>query len=361
MSSHRKMDCEEARRLYHELEHFFGPEIEYLAATWRRSMASSVRYLSIAGGGISALIGLCVLADMFGGDVDKFASWRHTQLRGVSGTSFGSLLACMICAGMNWTECTACIVDMLHDGVSIERSVYSYLADTRPTVVGEEMTLRAACAICERAFSHRGVTFEEAFALTGIELVIVCCDIRSGAVVELCHRTAPSMTLVDAMRSSCAIPIIMPPLAYRGMTLVDGGMSNNFAVTFRDTAATLFLSTRFEGLADAPGVVSWQGAYEATKILIDSQYFIMVRSGMVPPCQIVMSPRLFGFLSLPFATKEEALQKMAEESTRSIRHAFSRSWIQILAILHIVVLASARPTEDPALIASAFERRRACS
>jgi predicted acylesterase/phospholipase RssA/CRP-like cAMP-binding protein len=54
---------------------------------------------------------------------------------------------------------------------------------------------------------------------------------RGGEVV---HRTGP---VVLAVRASGAVPGIMPPVAYKGDLLVDGGLSNNVPV---DTMASLF-------------------------------------------------------------------------------------------------------------------------
>jgi hypothetical protein len=320
-------------------------EIDQLLRDWRASAIAKTRFLSFAGGGLAAVHGVCVLCDMFSGDRAGYREWRSRQLRGVSGTSFGAIVAVLVCAGMDWEEAFGCILGVFWDGVCVEE-IASDVCRTALTSTPRDALVQKTIVdakmrdLCTRAFGNPNVTFRDAWLLTNIRLVIVCCDIKTGSNVELCVEMTPDMRIADAMRASCAIPLVVPAVGLDGMLLVDGGMINNFALSFDDAESTLFLSTRFEGLPREPGrhpdEISLHGAYEASKILIDCQHFTMRRLGAIPPQNIVMCPRVFGFLSFPFESAAHALSAFKLECSRSILRAFARDWIVGLSAMCIV-------------------------
>jgi hypothetical protein len=359
--STRLSDDALAREALRAAESVFAADLARLERGWKCGVRRDIEFLSFAGGGISALIALCVISGIFDGDKEAYRAWRARRLRGVSGTSFGSLLACMVCAGMDWDEAMSCVLDVVGDGMRVDEHLSSYLMESRSSIVDERMIMTIAGVVCERAFTNRFVTFEEAFAATGIELVVVCCDICTGKNVELCRTNTPSMRVADAMRASCAIPVLMPPLIAGRATLVDGGMINNFALAFKQRDRTLFLSTRFEGLAEPPGVVTADGAFQATKIMIDCQHHVMLQTGAVPPHHIVMCPRLFGFLSFPFENKARIMDAFRSECSTAVAKAFYRQWIEAITIACILSYAAQQreQADDPRELARRFAAEHA--
>ena len=330
-TSTRPSDSKAIQKAFENAERVFGPELEKARDDWRKYAVEKIRYLSFAGGGTSAIISACVLSDMFRHDATAYRRWRREKLMGVSGTSFGSIVACMICGGMDWNECIECVLDVFADGFNIEDRIATF--HTRDCVMDESTVSASLGKICKRAFHHESATFDEVFALSGgIDLVIICCDIRTGENVRLCKDRCPGMSVADALRASCAIPLVIPALPFADMTLVDGGMINNFAFAFDDVRRTLFLSTRFEGLASV-GSVSFSDAYEASKIMIDSQQFMLRKS--VPAFNIVMSPRVFGFLAFPFDSRRETLDAFSRECSSALMRAFSRQWIISISMASI--------------------------
>jgi predicted acylesterase/phospholipase RssA len=92
----------------------------------------------------------------------------------------------------------------------------------------------------KRAFS--GVTLEQFFAATGVELSVVASDTTDASLLVLNHRTAPDCPLVWAIRMSMSIPFVWDEVIWRqewgeylsrnisDHAVVDGGLLSNFPI-----------------------------------------------------------------------------------------------------------------------------------
>jgi len=114
-----------------------------------------------------------------------------------------------------------------------------------------------------RAFS--GMTLQEFFLATNVELSVVASDTTDGAMLVLNHRTAPDCPVVWAVRMSMSIPLVWDEIIwaadwgqYRsreiaGHSIVDGGLLSNFPIE-------LFIS-------DAPHVTMLMGPKNNNPVL----------------------------------------------------------------------------------------------
>lgn len=98
-----------------------------------------------------------------------------------------------------------------------------------------------------RRFS--GMTLQQFFDATQVELSVVAADTTAGRLLVLNHETAPQCPLVWAVRMSMSIPLLWDEVVWReewghylgrtmtGHTVVDGGLLSNFPIE-------LFISDR---------------------------------------------------------------------------------------------------------------------
>jgi predicted acylesterase/phospholipase RssA len=75
------------------------------------------------------------------------------------------------------------------------------------------------------------ITFEDAYAKTGVDLHIVCTSLTTFDNTDFHHGTHPTMPVATAMALSSALLPIFAPGIYEGETYVDGGFSNNFPLS----------------------------------------------------------------------------------------------------------------------------------
>lgn len=85
-----------------------------------------------------------------------------------------------------------------------------------------------------------------------VRYTAVAADIRSGREVWLTQGP-----LLDAMRASCAVPMLFPPVACRDTLLVDGGILNPvpIAPTLADTTE-LVIAVNVSGALEHPGAAA---------------------------------------------------------------------------------------------------------
>jgi NTE family protein len=114
-----------------------------------------------------------------------------------------------------------------------------------------------------RQFS--GLTLEQFFAATRVELSLVASDTTEGSLLVLNHRTAPACPIVWAVRMSMSIPLVWDEVIWQptwgtylgrdvaGHAIVDGGLLSNFPIE-------LFIS-------DAPQVTKLMGPKKDTPVL----------------------------------------------------------------------------------------------
>ena len=115
------------------------------------------------------------------------------------------------------------------------------------------------------ARNFSGMTLDEFFSATKVELSVVASDTTDGGILVLNHRTAPDCPVVWAVRMSMSIPLVWDEVIWQStwgkylghdMTdhaIVDGGLLSNFPIE-------LFIS-------DAPEVTKLMGQKRENQVL----------------------------------------------------------------------------------------------
>lgn len=150
--------------------------------------------LALSGGGTRGIAHLGVL---------KAFAEQHIRFDCVAGTSVGSLVGALHCAGVNL------------DDVIAEAKVV-----TRKELVNKRFGIGSDSANIQRLAEKflKGITFEQLQK----PFACVAVDIISGSEVVL-----NSGDVSQAVSASCAVPVLFTPVKYGDMLLVDGGLLNN--------------------------------------------------------------------------------------------------------------------------------------
>jgi predicted acylesterase/phospholipase RssA len=126
-----------------------------------------------------------------------------------------------------------------------------------------------------------GMTLDQFFGATGVELSVVASDTTDESILVLNHRTAPDCPIVWAVRMSMSIPLVWDEVIWReawgkylgreitGHAIVDGGLLSNFPIE-------LFIS-------DAPQVTKLMGPKTGIPVLgmlIDEKLSVSKAKGL---------------------------------------------------------------------------------
>lgn len=72
------------------------------------------------------------------------------------------------------------------------------------------------------------ITFAQAYALNGRQLIITGTSLTLQQPVYFSHLNYPNMPIATALRISCSIPFVFPPVEWGGDMWVDGGLLDNY-------------------------------------------------------------------------------------------------------------------------------------
>lgn len=79
-------------------------------------------------------------------------------------------------------------------------------------------------------------TMKKLHELTGKNLVIVSTNITRCEPVYFSHKSSPELSCIDAVRMSCNVPLLFPRIIYQKCYMSDGGLSDNFPITYVDNS-----------------------------------------------------------------------------------------------------------------------------
>ena len=76
------------------------------------------------------------------------------------------------------------------------------------------------------------LTFKELYEFNNIEFITIASNITNSKLEYFSYKLTPDVTVLMAIKASCAIPMIFNPIKYNNCLLVDGGFYNNIVNDF---------------------------------------------------------------------------------------------------------------------------------
>jgi predicted acylesterase/phospholipase RssA len=201
----------------------FLPEYTCHESIIPTNMNSNIRHIVISGGGTMGLVYYGILKES-----NKQNLWNIEHIQTIYGTSIGSILATILCLRYDWNTL---------DDYFMKRpweKVFQYDLHTLFSCVQNNgiFTRTVTKQILKPLLLGKDilttVTMAEFFQKTGIELHIMVTDVNRFEPVDVSYKTHPGWSLVDAVHSSCAIPVLFKPISIDGNLYCDGGFCVNY-------------------------------------------------------------------------------------------------------------------------------------
>jgi NTE family protein len=215
------VDSKSVDRLDHEfLPEYTEPE-DYTSA----DMNTNIRHIVISGGGTLGFVYYGILQES-----NKQNLWNIDHIQTIYGTSIGAILATILCLRYDWNTL---------DDYFIQRpweKVFHYDLHTLFSCVQNNgiFTRTVTEQVLKPLLLGKDilttVTMAEFFQKTGIELHIMVTNVNVFENVDVSYKTHPDWSLVDAVHSSCAIPLLFKPICVDGIMYCDGGFCVNYPI-----------------------------------------------------------------------------------------------------------------------------------
>ena len=188
------------------------------------------RYISFSASGSHGIAFMGVLACLEQ-DTDRYTYWRN-QLKGVAGTSGGSIAALAVALSLSAEDRNECLLPLgnfenMFSDVDISLLINKYGAND-----GDEFKSAIEGILVKGGMSATS-TLEDIHRLLRLKVVFVAHDLMSASQLYLSHETFPSMKVSDAIFSSCCIPGIFTPFQLSpSKTLCDGCLCEYLPMCF---------------------------------------------------------------------------------------------------------------------------------
>lgn len=163
------------------------------------------------------------------GFVKALAELSHFKPRTLVGTSVGSIINFFIAIGLTHEEMKKAFFNM-NTSILKFKQVHNIFSELGMDD-GEYFVAYMYDILLQRCLQPT-MTFQELWNARGIELVVVVTDIVSYKTMYLSRHTYPDFEIVQALRASCTIPLLVTPMyGPNGEMWVDGGVTENYPVS----------------------------------------------------------------------------------------------------------------------------------
>jgi hypothetical protein len=176
----------------------------------------------------------------------------HASLKGVSGTSAGSMIGLVLLLGINRGKRSALLSEISdvarHFNPDLSLLLRNY---------GWEDGRSLKSVIC-RFLTVGGLseesTLHDMYRIMRKEFVCVCTNLHTPEKMRLSAKTHPDMKVVDAIYASCAVPFVFTPPTIDSIMVADGCLTEDMPLVFEESKTMFVMMDR--RTADEP-VRTW--------------------------------------------------------------------------------------------------------
>ena len=188
----------------------------------------NIKGLVISGGGPTGLLSYGAIKSTHRGDI-----WTLEGIQSIYASSIGAFIACIIAMGYDWDTIDNYLIERpLSDSFdSIQTDILELFHNKG--IDGENVFRICMEPLLKAKDIPLEVTMKEFYNKTRIELVFTVTEINSnsGLVSELISQhTYPDMSLIQAIASTAAYPMVFKPIFYEEKCFIDGGLLHNLPI-----------------------------------------------------------------------------------------------------------------------------------
>ena len=184
-----------------------------------------IRHLVLSGGGGTGFAYYGALRESH-----KDGFWNIDEIQTMHGISCGSVFVFIMAMlkHISWEDYDDYCIKRPWEtvfGFSPEKLLNAY---SNVGVCGRETVEMIVAPVLSAADLPLNTTMQQFFDFTGIEVHYYATNLDTYSLVDISYKTHPDWELVDAMYSSCALPVLFRPNRVNGEVYVDGGFLCNY-------------------------------------------------------------------------------------------------------------------------------------
>lgn len=167
------------------------------------------------------------------------------HLRHISGTSIGAFFACAIALDIPYQELETLLKEHSRDDALAFDTTQFVQLFTSMGIRDAEFLVSPLQKYIKKKFDMPTITFLELSKSTGKNLVVCASCVEKGDPTYFCVDRTPHVRVLDAVKASMSLPILVKPVKIGEYHYVDGGITDNHPVTcFCDPPPASMLSIK---------------------------------------------------------------------------------------------------------------------
>lgn len=186
---------------------------------------SIIRHIVCSGGGVTGFSFYGILKECYSRGI-----WKYENIETIYGTSVGSIFAVILALNYDWKTMDDYLIKRPWHNV-FKFDIFSILDSIeRRGIFGIKTIEDTFSSLLLGKDIPINVTMKEFYDITKIEIHIFTTEIMNFELVDISYKTYPDWRVIDAVYSSCSIPIIFSPLIKENKCYCDGGLLLNYPV-----------------------------------------------------------------------------------------------------------------------------------
>ena len=185
-----------------------------------------IKHLLLSGGGGTGLSYYGALRESH-----KDGFWNIKDIQTMHGVSIGAafLLAMLFIPYFSWDDLDDFFIKRPWEqlmSLSPDKILSSY---KNAGIFGKDTLINLLSPIMKAVDLSLNVTMQELYEFTGIETHFYTTHLNNTIdYIDISHKTHPDWTVIDAIYSSCSLPLLFRPNAINGEIYIDGAIVCNY-------------------------------------------------------------------------------------------------------------------------------------
>lgn len=182
-----------------------------------------IKHIVCSGGGLAGFAFYGAIKESH-----KQGLWQLENIQTIYATSVGTIIAVMLALKYDWDTLDDYLIKRPWQNV-FTFNLYSIL-DTinKRGMFGIEIIQDIFLPLFNGKDIQMNITLLEFYKLTNIEIHMCTTDINSFQLIDISHKTHPDWNVIEAIYSSCAVPVLFTPLFKNNESYCDGGVLANY-------------------------------------------------------------------------------------------------------------------------------------
>jgi predicted acylesterase/phospholipase RssA len=197
------------------------------ASTKDVTKSKTIKHIVIPGGGGTGFIAYGALKESHAQGL-----WNIENIESIYGTSIGAIFAVVLALKYEWQILDDYLIKRPWQNI-FKFNLQSFLQvfDKRG-IYDTEVMYDIFKPLLNGLDLSINITMRELYEFSGIEIHIYTTDLNSFECVDISHKTHPEWRVVEAVYSSCTLPILFSPLIKENSCYIDGGFLNDYPLMF---------------------------------------------------------------------------------------------------------------------------------